>query len=74
VIAAGEAHVDIHTLFLRHARCDWGDLGLEDKAMNDDALHTEGRLLSRYDVSGLSFYIVTEWDRSVTTLMLTHEY
>jgi hypothetical protein len=72
--AAGEAQIDIYDLFLRHARCDWGDLCAHDKALNDKALSTEGRVLSRYDLKGLSFYIVTEWDRSVTTLMLTEEY
>jgi hypothetical protein len=33
-----------------------------------------GRLLSRYDIEAGSFYVITEWDRSMTTVMLREEY
>lgn len=59
----------------RHHGGDWGDLGAEDKAANEEALVTEGRLFSKYfSAAGVSFYIITEWDRSVTTVLLPQEY
>ena len=44
--------------------------------MNDDAIipGQESRILSRYDVNGESVYVITEWDRSVTTFLLPSEY
>ncbi len=54
---------------------DSGDLDREDKKANDDALRDDGRLLSAYlSASGVKFWIITEWDRSVTTLLLPSEY
>jgi hypothetical protein len=59
----------------RHLRADWGDLSNEDRRRNDIALQCGDRLLSSYQVTpDLSLWIVTEWDRSVTTLLLPSEY
>ena len=60
----------------RHVRGDWGDeLCPEDMKANDDALRDGERLLSRYAVGkGISIYIITEWDRSATTVLLPEEY
>ena len=59
----------------RHAVGDWGDLGDGDIALNDKALVSGDRLLSRYhSIAGVKFYIITESDRSVTTVLLTDEY
>ena len=59
----------------RHFSGDWGNLGAEDKASNDYALKHGERILSKYRTkSGQNVYIITEWDRSVTTLLLTDEY
>ena len=59
----------------RHADCDWGDCCLEDRNMNDDALDHGDRLLSVYhDRNGTKFWIITEADRSVTTILLPDEY
>ena len=59
----------------RHAQCDWGDLGKEDMASNNSALKTEGRLFSVYIEEGLKkIWIITEWDRSVTTILFPDEY
>ena len=58
----------------RHHCGDWGNLGEDDKRANDLDLKDGGRLLSRYDIAAGSFYVITEWDRSVTTLMLREEY
>jgi hypothetical protein len=59
----------------RHARGDWGDMDAEDKALNDLALKNGGRLVSRYPAkSGEPFWIITEADRSATTVLLPEEY
>lgn len=59
----------------RHAEGDWGDVCEEDWALNDEALENESRLLSSYrTTSGIRFWIITEWDRSVTTILLPEEY
>ena len=61
----------------RHAAGDWGDLCEEDKKINEDGLDKEnpGRLMSVYKTKkGTKFWIITEWDRSVTTVLLPDEY
>jgi hypothetical protein len=59
----------------RHQSGDWGDLDGEDKQANEDALRNEGRLLSAYHAAdGTKFYIITEWDRSLTTVLLPEDY
>ncbi len=69
---AGE---DVHAAIARHANGDWGDVCPEDKQTNDDALKVGARLLSAYHTdSGQKFWIVTEADRSATTVLLPEEY
>jgi hypothetical protein len=59
----------------RHASRDWGDLREEDRQANDRALIEGTRILSAYaNDSGLKFWIITEWDRSVTTVLLPSDY
>lgn len=58
----------------RHASGDWGDLCAEDALMNDDALHHGGRLFSAYGSDEHRFWIITEADRSVTTVLLPQDY
>jgi hypothetical protein len=58
----------------RHHCGDWGDLGDGDKQANEEAIQIGARILSRYDLECGSFYIVTEADRSVTTVMGVEEY
>jgi hypothetical protein len=59
----------------RHLRGDWGDLDPEDQQANDHALTTGGRLLSAYHLrNGTKLWIITEWDRSSTCLLLPSEY
>ncbi len=65
---------DLHRILHRHHCGDWGDLGEGDKHANEEALQTGERILSRYNLEGGSFYIVTEADRSVTTVMGVEEY
>lgn len=59
----------------RHASGDWGEVCEEDKGLNDQALQTQGRLLSVYHTEdGTKFWIITEWDRSATTVLLPDDY
>lgn len=60
----------------RHARGDWGDLCLEDKKNNDLALGKGNlRIFSAYETKGLpKIWIITEADRSATTILFPDEY
>lgn len=58
----------------RHQCGDWGSVPPEDWKSNDEALVHGGRLLSAYIVKGTKIWIITEWDRSATTLLLPSEY
>ena len=66
---------DIATALLRHARGDWGEVCSPDWEVNGRALEGGGRLLSAYhDRRGVRFWIVTEADRSATTVLLPDDY
>ena len=59
----------------RHAIGDWGELSEEDREANASALETGARLLSNYPLpDGTRIWIITEADRSATTLLLPEEY
>lgn len=68
----------------RHLAGDWGDVGAEDAQSNEEALQTGGRLFSVYSLSPpprmdetlepIKVWVITEADRSVTTLLLPEEY
>ena len=69
------AEQDVRRGLARHISGDWGELDEEDWKANDAALEHGGRLLSRYITpSGTTFWIITEHDRSVTTILLPDEY
>lgn len=66
---------ELMNAFYRHLRCDWGDVCTEDKRRNDQALLGGGRLFSVYHSSEEhKFWIITEADRSATTILLPEEY
>lgn len=58
----------------RYTNKDWGDLCEEDKQINEDALLHGDRILARYETSKGPIYIITEWDRSKTTVLFIDEY
>ena len=67
--------VEILTALKRHLSGDFGDLTDHDKEVNLEALEHGGQILSAYNSSdGLRFYIITDPDRSVTTILLCEEY
>ena len=60
---------------VRHQNREWGNLSTTDKSANDQALIHGGRVLSKYMFPDRTpFYVLTEADRSVTTLLFPHEY
>lgn len=63
------------TFLARHLGGDWGDLDAEDKRLNDEAIRDGSRILSSYTAStGTKFWVITEADRSATTILLPGEY
>ena len=59
----------------RHANGDWGDVCTEDRAENELSLKEGFRLLSAYHLpDGCKIWIITEADRSATTILLPEEY
>ena len=66
---------DVQNAVRKHAGGDWGELDDEDQTANEQALVSGLRLFSAYRTEcGIRFYIVTEWDRSVTTILLPEDY
>lgn len=66
---------EILAALARHVRGDWGTLDPEDWNSNERALKGEGRLFSAYlSVRNIKFWIITECDRSVTTILLPEDY
>ena len=59
----------------RHALGDWGNLSEGDKKENELSLREGFRLLSAYEVEGLpKIWVITEADRSATTVLFPEEY
>jgi len=59
----------------RHQTGDWGDLREDDKRENEFSVQNSFRILSAYRTrNDVKIWIITEADRSVTTLLLPHEY
>ena len=64
----------------RHLNCDWGEVDAEDGRTNEDALRHDLRLLSAYNDDrfpkhGVAvIWIITEADRSATTILFPEEY
>ncbi len=66
---------DIVAALRRHAAGDWGEVDAHDRAANDEALMSGERILSVYrSATGTTFWVITEADRSVTTVLLPDDY
>lgn len=66
---------ECYVYLLEHKTGNWGNLSKEDKALNDEAIKNGGRILSCYKTKeGIEFWIITEADRSVTTILLPEDY
>ena len=58
----------------RHCNGDWGELSTEDKKENDFSLDKHLRLFSVYKKGKFVIWVITEADRSVTTVLFPKEY
>lgn len=66
---------ELHSALSRHSAGDWGNLDEHDIKENERSLASGGRLLSAYSaLRGERFWIITEADRSVTTILLPSDY
>ena len=66
---------DIFEALRRHSLADWGDLDDDDRIYNDFALEHGERITSAYHAKdSTTFWVFTEWNRSLTTIMLPEEY
>jgi len=67
---------EIRQALMRHARGDWGDLDQHDWTANEEALEFGMRLFSVYRAENGKerFWIITEADRSVTTVLMPSDY
>ncbi len=73
--ALEEARLCPWDFLARHSAGDWGDLDEEDWHLNDEAVKDGSRILSAYlTAKGERVWVITEADRSVTTLLLPSEY
>lgn len=66
--------IDLTRYIRRHHCGEWGDLDAEDRQANEEALQDGTRIFSAYKIGEKKIYIVTEGDRSMTTIMLATEY
>ena len=70
--AAGQAPYEF---LLRHVTGDWGQLPAEDIEENERALQQGNRIFSAYTTAqDVRIWVITEWDRSVTTILLPADY
>lgn len=70
-----QQQIEPSTLLLRHSQGDWGELDAHDRLENQLALEQGYRLLSSYRLQeSEKIWIITEADRSATTILLPSEY
>ena len=73
--ALEEAHQTPAEFLSRHEIGDWGEVCPDDWESNEAAVREGTRLLSAYTLkTDVKIWIITEWDRSVTTILLPEEY
>ena len=74
-VLAAVSREEINDALNRHAHGDWGVMPEEDQHTNELALNGGDRIFSAYLSSAdVRFWIITEWDRSATTILLPSEY
>lgn len=71
---SGEFAVFVSTSLGRYVNADWGDTCEVDAKANDIALISGKRILAVYKRKDKTIWIITEWDRSVTTILFPYEY
>jgi len=76
VLALGLSAQTYDSLFARHVLGYWREMSADDQTANEKSVLDGDRIISRYTIPGTTtrVWIVTEADRSLTTLLLPHEY
>ena len=72
-----EFHIFVNESFNRYIKCDWGDVCQEDWKNNNRSVIYGDRILAVYEFPNnpdWKIWIITEWDRSVTTILFPDEY
>lgn len=66
---------EVSECIIRHKKNDWGELSENDAHLNDEAVkNNDDQILSKYSTCKGDIYIITEWDRSATTVLYPDEY
>ena len=74
MIEDGEFHTSVLNMIFRYIAGDWGEMCESDKRLNDNAVKDGDRVVAAYESKKGKVYIITEWDRSVTTVLFADEY
>jgi len=70
-----QSHVDLSKILYRHQSGDDGDICAEDKQANQFAIKQGNlRIMSVYKLTTVTLWVITEHDRSYTTVLLPEEY
>lgn len=64
----------LFALIARYRAGDWGNLCDEDKQANEYAIQNGGRIVASYLIDEEKLYVITEADRSLTTILFAYEY
>ena len=74
--ALGGEGIGSDALLKRHVTGDWGELSEDDRRENELSIKEGLRILSAYRLArtGAKLWVITEADRSVTTMLLPDEY
>ena len=66
---------EVTEAFKKYCSCNWGDTCEEDAQMNDAAVRNDDdRVVAKYETCEGDIFIITEWDRSYTTILFPSEY
>lgn len=71
---AEQEKIDLSRYLHQHHCGQWGDLDADDKAANEAALENGSRIFSCFKTNDQKIYIITEANRSMTTLLFASEY
>ena len=70
-----DRHNEVVTALHRYMGGDWGNTCQEDAELNNEAVRSgQDRIVAKYCLSFANIFIITEWDRSYTTILLCEEY
>ena len=64
---------EILKCFGKYTQMNWGDTSESDCRANDNAVYTNEKVIAKYITSKGNIFIITEWDRSATTILFAHE-